>query len=65
MRRNALAVCNQQPRQHGLLQEKTTLSEGGNDGQGFGSHGTPKAHSKHLSRIEAKVSTDREANASI
>ena len=62
--RSALAVRNQQSRRHALLQEEALFSEGGGDGEGFGSHGHPKVHSKHLSKIEAKVSADREANAS-
>jgi hypothetical protein len=45
-------------------EEEALFSEGGDDGEGFGSHGHPKVHSKHLSKIEAKVSADREANAS-
>ena len=43
-----------------LLQEDAVLSEGGNDGEGFGSHATPKVHSEHGPKIEAKVSANRE-----
>jgi hypothetical protein len=54
MHRNALAVCNQQPRRHGLSQEKTTLSEGGNDGEVFGSRRKESVHGNHLARMKAK-----------
>ncbi len=42
---------------------RCSLSEGDNDGEA--PMATPKVHNKHLSKLETKVTTDREANASI
>jgi hypothetical protein len=52
-----LAVRNQPPRLHELPQEEATFSEGGKDGEVFGSRGHLEGAWQTPVRIEAKVST--------